>query len=45
MATGVFEPMGAALAVPGVIDVIVRGGVVVYEKIETFRRMDQAMAK
>jgi hypothetical protein len=45
MATGVFEPLGAALAVPGVIDVIVRGGVVVYEKLETFHQMDKAMAK
>ena len=37
--------MGVALAVPGVIDVIIRGGEVVYEKINTFRKVDETMAR
>jgi hypothetical protein len=43
--TGVVEAVTFALAVPGVIDVIVRGGEVVYEKVDTFRKVDQTLAK
>jgi hypothetical protein len=35
------EAAGVALAVPGVIDIIVRGGVAVYEKVDTFRNIDE----
>jgi len=34
-----------ALAIPGVIDVIVRGGEVVYRKVETFRRQHEVMSR
>lgn len=37
------EIAGAALAVPGAIDVIVRGGEAVYHKIETFKTVDKAV--
>ncbi|KAK5742820.1 hypothetical protein LTR17_003068 [Elasticomyces elasticus] len=39
------EIAGLALAVPGVIDIIIRGGEVVYEKINTFRTVDKTLAK
>ncbi|KAK5742266.1 hypothetical protein LTR17_003507 [Elasticomyces elasticus] len=38
------EIAGLALAVPGVIDVIIRGGEVVYETINTFRTVDKTLA-
>lgn len=43
--SGVLETVGVAVAVPGVIDVIVRGGEVVYEKIDDFRKIDQTMIR
>ena len=44
MATG-FEFIGVALAVPGVIDVIIRGGEAIYEKIDDFRQIDRGLTK
>jgi hypothetical protein len=41
--TGVFESAGLALAIPGIIDVIIRGGEVVYRKIETFRTKHETL--
>jgi hypothetical protein len=43
--SGVFESAGLALAIPGLIDVIVRGGEVVYRKIETFRTKHETLIR
>lgn len=43
--TGVFESAGLALAIPGIIDVIIRGGEVVYRKIETFRTKHETLIR
>jgi hypothetical protein len=43
--TGVFESAGLALAIPGMIDVIIRGGEVVYRKIETFRKYRETLMR
>lgn len=43
--SGVFESAGLALAIPGLIDVIIRGGEVVYRKIETFRTKHETLIK
>jgi hypothetical protein len=37
------EGAGFALAIPGIIDVIVRGGEVVYRKVEVFRRQHEVL--
>lgn len=39
------EVAGAVLAVPGLIDVIVRGGEAVYDRLETFKTVDKAIAR
>ena len=43
--TGVVEGLTFALAAPGVIDEIIRGGNLVSRKIDTFRKVDQTLAK
>ena len=43
--TGVLGAIGVGLAVPGVIDVLVRGGEVVYDKIDAFRKVDRTLTK
>lgn len=43
--SGVFESAGLALAIPGLIDVIIRGGEVLYRKIETFRTMHETLIR
>lgn len=37
--------VGLMLAVPGVIDLIMRGAANIYDRIETFRDMDGTMAR
>jgi hypothetical protein len=39
------EIIGLALAVPGVIDVIVRCAAGVYDKIDTFKHTDETTAR
>jgi hypothetical protein len=43
--SGVFETAGLALAIPGIIDVIIRGGEVVYRKVETFRTKHETLIR
>lgn len=45
MSSGVLEIVGLGLAIPGAIDVIIRGGEKVYQKIDEFRKIDQTMTK
>lgn len=37
--------VGATLAAPGVVDVIMRGAAAVYDKIDTFKHMDETMSR
>jgi len=37
------EGAGFALGIPGIIDVIVRGGELVYQKVEVFRRQHEVL--
>jgi hypothetical protein len=43
--TGVFESAGLALAIPGIIDIIIRGGEVVFQKIATFRKYHETLQR
>jgi hypothetical protein len=43
--SGVLESAGLALAIPGLIDVIIRGGEVVYRKIEAFRTKHETLMR
>jgi hypothetical protein len=43
--TGVIESAGLVLAIPGVIDVIIRGREVVYRKIETFQKLHETLQR
>ena len=40
--TGI-EVAGLVLAVPGLVDVVLRGGDAVYERVETFKTVDKAV--
>ena len=40
---GIEIGVGVALAAPGLIDVVFRGAIALYEKIETFRKIDETM--
>ena len=44
MATGL-ESVGIALAVPGVIDVILRGALALWDRIEKYRTMDEILSR
>lgn len=35
--------VGAALAVPGLIDVLIRGGAVIVEKVDTYQKVDETL--
>jgi hypothetical protein len=43
--TGVIESAGLVLAIPGIIDVVIRGGEEVYQKIETFRKLHESLQR
>jgi hypothetical protein len=37
------EIIGVALAIPGLIDVLVRGGEVIVEKVDSYQHVDQTL--
>lgn len=44
MATGI-DIVGVALAIPGITKLIINGGEVVLAKIDTYRKIDDTMAR